>query len=105
MRLVDTDLDGLVTFHEFTSIIKEDFLKNIEALFKIFDTNGDGFLNQAEVPEVLKHLGEKNREEELAGWMGRARPDGLISLQQLKAFLTDSNDSDSSDDEDEIRSL
>ena len=48
MRLVDTDHDSLVTFTEFTSIITQDFLKNIEALFKIFDTNGDGFLTQGQ---------------------------------------------------------
>ena len=106
MRLVDTDQDGLVTFPQFTSIIKEDFLKNIEALFKIFDTNGDGLLNQAEVTEVLKQLKEKIGEGELAAWIARAHPGGLVSLPQLRAFLSERNDSDSSsDDEDEIRSL
>ena len=48
MRLLDTDHDSLVNFTEFTSIITEDFLKNIEALFKIFDANGDGFLTQGQ---------------------------------------------------------
>ena len=106
MRMVDTDGDGLVTFTQFTSIIKEDLLKNIEALFKIFDTNGDGLLNQAEVSEVLKQLKEKIGEGELAAWIARAHPGGLVSLPQLRAFLSERNDSDSSsDDEDEIRSL
>lgn len=106
MRLVDTDQDGLVTFPEFTSIIKEDLLKNIEALFKIFDTNGDGLLNRAEVTEVLKQLGEEVGEGELADWIARVHSDGLVGLQQLKTFLAERNDSDSSsDDEDEIRLL
>ena len=105
MRLVDTDQDSLVTFTEFQSIIREDFLKNIAALFKIFDTNADGFLTQGEVGEVFKQLGEKITEEELTDWIARVQPDGLVSLEQLKTFQSERNNSDSSDDEDEIRSV
>ena len=108
MRLVDTDKDSLVTLPEFTSIIREDLLNNIEALFKIFDSNGDGLLSPGEVREVFDQLGEEITEEELAGWIARVQPDGrgLVSLHQLRAFRTERNNSDSSsDDEDEIRSV
>ena len=108
MRLVDTDKDSLVTLPEFTSIIREDLLNNIEALFKIFDSNGDGLLSPGEVREVFAQLGEEITEEELAGWIARVQPDGrgLVSLHQLQAFRGERNNSDSSsDDEDEIRSV
>ena len=58
---------------------------------------------QGEVREVFKQLGEEIIEEELTDWIARVQPDGLVSLEQLKSFQSERDDSDSSDDEDEIR--
>ena len=66
MRLVDTDRDSLVTFTEFTSIIKQDFLKNIEALFKIFDTNGDGFLTQGRLVPSMSRIRSEDLQRQLS---------------------------------------
>ena len=52
---------------------------------------------------MFKQMGEEITEEELTDWIARLQPDGLVSLEQLKTFQRERDNSDSSDDEDEIR--
>ena len=52
---------------------------------------------------MFKQLGEEIPEEELTDWIARVQQDGLVSLEQLETFQAERNNSDSSEDEDEIR--
>ena len=60
-----------------------------EALFRMFDEDGDGQITAAELAAALAELGERVDEDEAAARIGGgdADGDGRISLAEFKAMV------------------
>ncbi|PVD26474.1 hypothetical protein C0Q70_14151 [Pomacea canaliculata] len=60
---VDTDGSGTIEFNEFLLMMSQKCekteLEEIADAFKIFDKNGDGFINSDELRQVMESLGER----------------------------------------------
>ncbi|XP_022666343.1 calcium-binding protein E63-1-like isoform X2 [Varroa jacobsoni] len=67
----------------------EDVDQDIIAAFKIFDTDGDGFITRAELRRAMDTIGEKLTEEELDDILRQtdADRDGRIDYQEFAAAL------------------
>lgn len=106
---VDSNKDNVIDFREFaTAMIRhlppaseeEDyrssnkrisFYDDLELIecFQAFDKNGDGFISQSELEEVMVSLGERLTPKEIRAMMEEAdtNGDGLIDLEEFKQLL------------------
>ena len=62
MRTVDTDGSGAIEFGEFCRMMQEilrlqESMLDVKLAFKIFDVNGDGYINPHELGHLLKNQG------------------------------------------------
>ena len=68
---VDTDRNGTIDFPEFSSLMARKMKDTdteeelVEALFKVFDRDGNGFTSATELRHVMMNLGEKLTNEEV----------------------------------------
>lgn len=64
-------------------------LEEIADAFKIFDKNGDGYINEEELKQVMVSLGEQLSPKELEDMMKEADTDGdgLINYQGKKCVM------------------
>eukprot|EP00794_Sanderia_malayensis_P015262 gene15262-16837_t len=73
--------DGTVSFNEFIQLIREGLKLEekegevVEA-FRVFDREGNGFINAAEIRRVMTNLGEKLNDEEVDEMIKEADLDG-----------------------------
>merc|ERR1711962_888642 len=98
IRTADTDGNGLVDFNEFLSLMDSNAqVQNVEEemkhLFGMIDTNGDGFLSEKEVRNMMKNLGEKVRKKDVRKMIKEAdkNNDGKISLDEFKEMVGSGN--------------
>ena len=61
---IDVDGNGVINFIEFVRLMiskarNQDSEEELREAFRVFDRNGDGFVNAAELRHVLTHIGEK----------------------------------------------
>lgn len=68
----------------------EEQQKDIEGAFKIFDKNGNGVIEKAELLRIATTLGEPLTEEEAEQMMKIAdsNKDGLIDYKEFSKFIT-----------------
>ncbi|GFR83231.1 calmodulin [Elysia marginata] len=65
-------------------------LEEITDAFKIFDKNGDGYINAAELRHVMTNLGEKLSDKEVEDMIKEADMDGdgRINYQEFIRMMT-----------------
>jgi calmodulin len=74
-------MDLLLDFDEFLAMMSDkmkglDDDEEIREAFKVFDKNGDGFIESSELRQVMQSLGEKLTEEEVEDMIREADADG-----------------------------
>lgn len=81
--------DGTIDFEEFCELMKNkmkglDADEEIREAFKVFDKNGDGYVEVAELRQVVQNLGEPLSEADLQEMIKEADSDGdgRISYQE-----------------------
>eukprot|EP01062_Namystynia_karyoxenos_P010665 TRINITY_DN1378_c0_g1_i1.p1 TRINITY_DN1378_c0_g1~~TRINITY_DN1378_c0_g1_i1.p1 ORF type:complete len:945 (+),score=240.46 TRINITY_DN1378_c0_g1_i1:126-2960(+) len=78
---VDADGNGTIDFPEFLTLMARkmhdtDSEEEIREAFKVFDTDGSGFISAAELRNVMTNLGEKLTDEEIDEMVREADVDG-----------------------------
>ena len=81
IREVDLDKNGTIDFAEFVVMMtknqrKLDHDKELMGAFKVFDKNGDGKINAAEVFAAMRELGDAVTQEEAQQMVKEADLDG-----------------------------
>ncbi|KAL1484242.1 hypothetical protein MTO96_032688 [Rhipicephalus appendiculatus] len=92
---VDTDGDGTVDFREFLAMMTKksrsaDTVDEIREAFRVFDRDGNGYINATELRHVMTTLGEKLTDEEVDDMMRVADKDGdgRINYEEFVALMT-----------------
>jgi len=79
---VDEDGNGSIEFDEFLVMMAKKMKENesncadVEAAFKVFDVDGDGFISAEELKSVMATLGETLTQEEIEEMIREADEDG-----------------------------
>ena len=82
MNEVDADGNGVVTFPEFLTMMVSDRpqaydqMEEMRIAFKVFDTDGNGYISREEFKNVMETLGEKVTQEEVDEGIKMADVDG-----------------------------
>lgn len=81
----DMDNSGKIELEEFLEMMKTkssmvDHMDDIREAFKIFDKNGDGFIDAKEFGEVMMMMGSTLSKEEVAAFMAATDVDGSGQL-------------------------
>ncbi|XP_032741067.1 calmodulin-4-like [Rattus rattus] len=90
---VDTDGDGTISFEEFLTAMekyKKGSKEELQAVFRVFDQNGDGYITMDELKQGLSQMGETLSEEELNDMIrvADADQDGKVNYEEfLRVFL------------------
>lgn len=99
IKSCDKNKNNLIEFEDFVLLMdiikrdatrKEDQMKTLERAFKIFDKNGDGFIEVNELSRVMTELGEKLSEEEVKQMLAVADvdKDGKINYKEFINYIT-----------------
>ena len=98
MTEVDVDGNGSINFAEFLELMKlsDDVTADPEAendmmeAFRVFDTEGNGFINADVLRHVMTNIGESLTEEECQDFIKLidADGDGLVNYQELMKILS-----------------
>lgn len=96
IREIDSEGNGKIDFSDFLAIIKldkgrkADKEEEIQDAFKVFDKDGSGEIQTAELRHVLMNLGEKFTEEEVESLIVEAQLDAMGSVKygELISLLT-----------------
>uniref|UniRef100_A0A1I8GYE0 Calmodulin n=1 Tax=Macrostomum lignano TaxID=282301 RepID=A0A1I8GYE0_9PLAT len=95
---VDTDGNGSIEFSEFVTMMEkrkteDEFVAEIEATFKVFDRDQDGFIGPAELRHVLGNLGVKITEQEAADMIAEAdyNKDGVVDFDEFYKMMKKRN--------------
>lgn len=98
IKEVDQNRDGKIQFEDFKVLMSKFYVNNspeeqqkdIEGAFKIFDKNGNGVIEKAELLRIATTLGEPLTEEEAEQMMKIAdsNKDGLIDYKEFSKFIT-----------------
>ncbi|ODV83243.1 hypothetical protein CANARDRAFT_177885 [[Candida] arabinofermentans NRRL YB-2248] len=91
---IDTNGNSLIDFSEFLTMMarqikEQDVEAEILEAFKVFDSDGDGKISQAELIRVLTTIGEKLTEQEAEQMMQAADTDsdGQIDIEEFAKIL------------------
>ncbi len=95
VREVDDNNNGTVGFSEFLTMMASKFSgadleKEAEAAFRnLFDRDGDGFINAAELKYVMATLGDECSDQDIREMMIEADRDrdGKVSLDEFKRMI------------------
>merc|ERR1719471_1928374 len=94
MNEVDTASVGSFNFPNFLNMMlrKVDEINaedEIREAFKVFDSNGDGFINRQELGYVMDNLGEKMEKEEIreAFKVFDSNGDGFINYEEFYMMM------------------
>ena len=92
---VDTDKSGNIEFEEFLVMMVHKENKGcdreeIEKAFGLFDSNGNGFISEAELRDVMHKLGEKLTDHQIDRMMTVADQDGdgRVGFEDFLALMT-----------------
>jgi len=92
---VDKDGTGVVSFPSFLYVMAkklsdEEAEDEIREAFKVFDGDGNGFINRMELRHVMMNLGEKMSEEECDALVDEADidGDGSINYEEFYGMMT-----------------
>lgn len=93
---VDANHDGVLSMSEFIKLMSRHHnpiitpQQQYEAIFKVFDTDGNGYISRAEFKDTLFSIGQRCSEEELNSLIDEidVNRDGIISKREfLSVFL------------------
>jgi len=94
VKEVDQDGNGEVDFDEFCAMMirrmeDEDGDEEILEAFQVIDRDGDGFITEADLKDLLATLGEKVTEEEIADMIKEVDMDGdgKVSYEEFVAMF------------------
>ncbi|KAI8504261.1 PREDICTED: calmodulin-A-like [Branchiostoma belcheri] len=78
---VDLDQSGTIDFNEFMSVmahklLETDHAEMLRVAFRVFDKDGNGYIDSGELRHVMTHLGEKLSEGEVDEMIRLADVDG-----------------------------
>jgi len=92
---VDKEATGAVKFPNFLNMMSEKFSDNnaedeIREAFKVFDNDGNGFINRQELRVVMQNLGEKLTEDEIECLIDDVDidGDGQINYEEFYIMMT-----------------
>uniref|UniRef100_T1K1M3 EF-hand domain-containing protein n=1 Tax=Tetranychus urticae TaxID=32264 RepID=T1K1M3_TETUR len=92
--------NGTIEFNEFLHMMSRkmketDKEEELREAFRVFDRNGDGFINAAELRHVMTNLGEKLTDEEVEDMIKEADldGDGLVNYDGKKKSSFNQNHS------------
>ena len=96
MTEVDVDGNGSINYTEFLKLMKDSDNADLEAekdmmeAFRVFDTDGNGFINADVLRHVMTNIGESLSEEESQDFIKLidADGDGLVNYQELIKILS-----------------
>jgi Ca2+-binding EF-hand superfamily protein len=88
IEVVDTNCNGYVDYDEFISMMTQTKIKprseeeELKEIFKVFDINGDGFINEYEIKAKMQDLGENLSDADVKKMIEAAdiNGDGLIDI-------------------------
>jgi len=94
IREVDTNRNGKIDFSEFLSMMSKK-MKNMDSddtlkdAFRVFDKDGNGFITQSELRQVMLNLGEKLTDEEINDMIREADSDGdgMINFEEFARMV------------------
>jgi len=92
---IDIDGNGSVDFDEFLTMMRRrkstgESDTELQQVFNVFDKNKDGFIDHAELNDMLSRLGERITEEDVTEMIEEADcldNDGKVSYEEFKAIL------------------
>lgn len=94
----DTNNNGLIEFSEFVALVAPEIVpakspyseKQMRAIFKMFDRDGNGFITANELSHSMEKLGHELSAEELTAMIKEADSDGdgQISFDEFCVALT-----------------
>jgi len=91
---IDSDGNGTVDIYEFVILMtrqmrEEDSLEAVKEAFKMFDLDGDDFITEKELRQMLTGMGEKLSDEEVTDIIREAdtNGDGKIDLEEFIAMM------------------
>ncbi|KAG8971193.1 hypothetical protein FRB90_010570 [Tulasnella sp. 427] len=91
----DTDGNGSIDLPEFIAMMEKRLKDTTEEeeileVFKVFDKDGDGMINAAELRHVMWNLGEKMTEDEVKDLIAEAdtNGDGQLDFNEFMKLLT-----------------
>lgn len=95
--IADADFsnDGVIDFNEFVAMMVKNNMhcknskEEMEAAFKVFDKNGDGFISAEELKTVMKTMGDTMDDDDLEMMMKEAdiNADGKIDLKEFTEVI------------------
>lgn len=92
---VDNDASGNILFPNFLCLMSKKFSENnaedeIREAFRVFDSDGNGFINRRELRAVMMNLGEKLEEEEIECLIDDVDidGDGQINYEEFYLMMT-----------------
>lgn len=96
MNEIDVDHNGKLDFSEFTIMMREklqgeDMEEEIRQAFRVFDSNGDGYISKTEFKHCMMHFGEQFTDEEVEEMIAEAdsNNDGQIDYEEFSKMLLD----------------
>ncbi|XP_054710375.1 calmodulin-A-like, partial [Uloborus diversus] len=97
---VDKDGNGTIEFDEFLCLMSKKLRSSSSAegeqelreAFRVFDSDGDGFISPAELSQVMRQLGEKLSDDEVLDMIREAdlNGDGRVDYNEFVCILTSS---------------
>ncbi|XP_023347175.1 neo-calmodulin [Eurytemora carolleeae] len=97
IRLADKDGSGALDFPEFLNMMKERIKEqneddDIKNAFKLFDTDGNGYIDRKELRVMMRFIGEPVTEDEIENILEEADTDknGLIDYTEFFALMAPS---------------
>lgn len=98
IQKVDKNSNGLIEFSEFVALVEPDLIpakcpyteEQLRQIFKMFDTDGNGYITAAELAHSMAKLGHALTVEELTGMIKEADTDGdgCIDFQEFAQAIT-----------------
>ena len=92
---IDSDASGYLQFPAFLNLMAKKYSDNnaedeIREAFRVFDSDGNGFINRQELRAVMMNLGEKLNEEEIECLIDDVDidGDGQINYEEFYIMMT-----------------